>query len=112
MVNAFSSHLNLDLERLALPSNILDQMRANEIKLAGLQLPAGLDPDMRIAVSKSIGDAFVFGFRIIMLICVALSVASSAIAWLMIPRDSRGILGSLPSAQVDSKGIDGEQSGI
>ena len=60
---------------------------ADEIKLAGLQVPDGLNPGMKIAIRESIGEAFVFGFRIVMLICGGLSVASAAVAWLMIPKD-------------------------
>ena len=42
---------------------------------------------MKAALKESIGKAFVFGFRIVMLICAALSVVSAAAAWLMIPED-------------------------
>ena len=85
MVNAFGTHLNRSLAHFMLPTNIVDEVQAGEIKLAGLQVPAGLDSNMRTAVTKSIGEAFVFGFRIVMLICAGLAVASSAVARLMIP---------------------------
>ena len=42
----------------------------------------------KIAIKESIGEAFVFGFRIVILICAGLSVASAAVAWFMIPKDS------------------------
>jgi hypothetical protein len=74
-----------------LPTNIVDRVQANEIKLAGLQVPAGLDFETSTAVTKSIGQAFVFGFRIVMLICAGLSVASSAAALLMIPKSTRDL---------------------
>jgi hypothetical protein len=47
-------------------------------------LPDGLDPETKTAVRQSIDGAFVFGFRIVMLICAALSVASAAAAAAMI----------------------------
>ena len=87
MVKAFGFHLNRSLARLSVPSNILQELRANEIKLAGLQLPAGLDPTASAAIKESVKEAFVYGFRIVMSICASLSVASAAVAWLMIPQE-------------------------
>jgi predicted MFS family arabinose efflux permease len=87
MVKAFSSHLNRSLAGLSLPSYIPQELQANEIKLAGLQAPAGLDPAAYGAINESVGEAFIYGFRIVMLICAGLSLASAAVAWLMIPQD-------------------------
>jgi MFS family permease len=86
MVHAFGSRLNNTLLRLSLPPGILQQVQAEEIKLAGLPVPADLDPATRAAIQESIREAFVFGFRTIMLICAALSLASASVAWLMIPK--------------------------
>jgi MFS family permease len=86
MVKAFSSYLNRSLAGLSLPSYILQELQANEIKLAGLQLPAGLDPTANVAIQEYVREAFVYGFRIVMLICSGLSLASAAVAWLMIPQ--------------------------
>ncbi|HWO29984.1 MAG TPA: hypothetical protein VNO32_14415, partial [Candidatus Acidoferrum sp.] len=41
----------------------------------------------KTAVKESIGKAFVFGFRIVMLVCAGLSLASATVAWLMILQD-------------------------
>jgi len=87
MVKAFSFHLNRSLAGLSLPSYILQELRANEIKLAGLQLSAGLDPTAKAAIKQSVREAFVYGFRIIILICSGLSLASAAVACLVIPQD-------------------------
>ena len=85
MVKAFSFHLDRNLADLHLPSYILNQLRANEIKLAGLPLPSGLDPAANASIKEFIGTAFVYGFRIVMSICSGLSLASAAIARLTIP---------------------------
>jgi hypothetical protein len=61
-------------------------VRADEVKLAGLTTPAGVDPEVRDAIRESVGEAFVFGFRVIMAICATLAVASSAVSWRMVPR--------------------------
>lgn len=84
MVNAFSSRLNQELEKSSLPSNVLYEIRANEIKLAGAPIPAGLDVATSASIKISLSQAFVYGFRIIMFVCAGLSVASAAMAWLMI----------------------------
>ncbi len=87
MVKAFGSRLDSDLAHFSLPPAILQQLHSDQIKLAGLQPPASLDAPTKAAISESVGQAFVFGFRIVLLICASLSVASSTIAWLVIPKD-------------------------
>ena len=88
MVKAFGFRLDNSLAHLPLPPGVLQELHADEIKLAGLQVPTDLNPGMKIAIKESIGEAFVFGFRIVILICAGLSVASAAAAWFMIPKNS------------------------
>jgi EmrB/QacA subfamily drug resistance transporter len=85
MVNAFGFYLDSKLANLSLPPDNLHDIQAGEIKLAGLQLPAGVNPTTEAAIREAVREAFVFGFRLIMLICAGLSVASAASAWLLIP---------------------------
>ena len=85
MVKLFSFSLNRSLKPGMLPPGILQYVQSSEIKLAGLDLPSGLDVDAKALVRISISHAFVFGFRIVMLICASLSLASAAVAFLMIP---------------------------
>jgi predicted MFS family arabinose efflux permease len=89
MVYAFGSRLNHRLAHLWLPPRILQEVQVQEIKLAGLQVPAGLSSVARATIKESVQDAFVFGFRSIMLICSGLSLASAAVAWLMVPKGTR-----------------------
>jgi EmrB/QacA subfamily drug resistance transporter len=88
MVSAFTSRFERGLTGLGLPASTLRELRMQEIKLAGLQVPAGLDASTTAAIRRLVGGAFVFGFRIIMLICAGLSVASTMIVWFMIPKAS------------------------
>jgi len=92
MVKAFGFCLNHNLVQFSLPTSVLQEIRSEEIRLAGLQVPGGLDPSARAMVKQSIGEAFVFGYRIVMLICGVLALASAAVAWRMIPKsgDSLG----------------------
>jgi len=85
MVKLFSSSLNRSLTGVPLPPGILQYVQSNEIKLAGLEVPAGLDAATIALIRASVSHAFVFGFRTIMLICAGLSIASAAVASLMIP---------------------------
>jgi hypothetical protein len=50
-----------------------------------------MDSDTTALIRVSISHAFLFGFRTIMLICAGLSVASAAVAALMIPTKSEQI---------------------
>jgi hypothetical protein len=85
MVKLFSSSLDRSLTGQPLAPGFLQYIRANEIKLAGLDLPSNMDVDTRALIRMSISHAFVFGFRTVMLICAGLSLASAAIAFVMIP---------------------------
>jgi len=97
MVKAFGLHLDRELAQFSLAPNVLQELHSNEIQLAGLQVPASMNPGMKIAIRESIGAAFIFGFRIVMLICGGLSAAGAAVAWIMIPkdRDLRGLAARL-----------------
>ena len=86
MVRAFGAELNHSLAHLSLSPAILQELHADEIKLAGLQVPHGLNPSTSTAIGESVKEAFVFGFRIVMLACAGLSLASAAVAWLTIGR--------------------------
>ena len=85
MVSTFTSRLNRSLIGMSLPPGVLQQVRANEIKLAGLPIPAGLNAVEKNALQKSIAAAFVFAFRVVMIICAGLSLAGMAVADRLIP---------------------------
>jgi predicted MFS family arabinose efflux permease len=85
MVKSFSSDLNHSLAGRSIPPDTLQYLHANETKLAGLDLPPGLETGTAALLRTSISRAFIFGFRIAMLICAGLSLASALVARLMIP---------------------------
>jgi len=89
MVKLFSASLNHRLASGLLPPGILHYVQSNEIKLAGLELPSGLDANQTKLIRISISHAFVFGFRTVMLICAGLSAVSAAVASRMIPVKTR-----------------------
>src|SRR5207245_11051002 len=75
MVNAFSYRLNRQLASLSLTVNVLHDIKADEITLAGLHLPVGVADSTSAALRDSIGEAVVFGFWLVIVICAGLSVA-------------------------------------
>jgi EmrB/QacA subfamily drug resistance transporter len=87
MVNVFASRLNDKLIHLPLSPAVVQQLKGDEIKLAGLQPPDDIDPAVKRAIQDFIREAFVSGFRVVILICTGLSVASAAVTWLMIQKD-------------------------
>jgi len=85
MVRVFSYRLQHSLASLALAPSVLAEIQSNLIKLAGLEVPANLDASTSAMIRAAIGHGFVFGFRLIMLICAGLAVASAGVASRMIP---------------------------
>jgi EmrB/QacA subfamily drug resistance transporter len=86
MVQGFAYSLDERLAQIPLPTHILQSLQANETKLAGLPVPQDLGPSLQANVQDAIKVAFIFGFRLVLLICAALSLASAAVAWILIPR--------------------------
>ena len=84
MTTLFKFRLNHSLGELAVPAEAMQYLRSNEIRLAALTVPAGVDAKTAAAIQASIAGAFVFGFRVIMVVCAGLSAASAAIARKMI----------------------------
>jgi hypothetical protein len=84
MVSAFSNRLQHSLSGLNLAPAALHQIQSSVIRLAGLEVPAGLDAQASSAIQAAIAHAFVHAFRMVVLICAALAVASAAVAARMI----------------------------
>src|SRR6202040_767035 len=67
MVSAFAHRLQRSLDSLDLAPGVLHQIQSSEIRLAGLEAPSDLDARTSSALRAAIDQAFVFGFRLIML---------------------------------------------
>jgi EmrB/QacA subfamily drug resistance transporter len=106
LVSTFASRLNQSLSSLSLSPSIFQELRRDEIRLAGMQVPLSLNSITRAAIKEAIGEAFIFGFRTVMLICAALSLASVAVATLMIPKgasDSHALVTNDRAGVADSE---------
>lgn len=80
MVSAFSYHMNRSLTQLNLPASVMQGLKSDESRLGALAVPAGIASSTATALKASIDRAFVFGFRVIVLICAGLAITSSAFA--------------------------------
>jgi EmrB/QacA subfamily drug resistance transporter len=85
MVQAFGHKLEGSLVGLHLAPGVVRGIQSNLVKLGGLEVPPNLDAGTAAAVRDDITRAFVFGFRVIMIICAGLAMASAGIALRMIP---------------------------
>jgi EmrB/QacA subfamily drug resistance transporter len=82
MVKAFDIRLTHELANLGLSSDVLREMHSRVTRLAGMEVPTNLDSRTATAIRVAVQHAFIFGFRVIMLICAGLGAASSAVALL------------------------------
>ena len=77
MVHSFSTRLDRDLARLQLWPDVKKNLESNYIKLAALEIPASVDSSTSAEIKASIDQAFVYSFRLVMLISAGLAVASA-----------------------------------
>jgi EmrB/QacA subfamily drug resistance transporter len=85
MVSAFRNRLQPPLVTLDLAPGVLQQIQSSEIRLAGLEVPSGLDTRTSSALRAAVNHAFVSAFRLIMVLCAGLALASAGVASRMIP---------------------------
>jgi EmrB/QacA subfamily drug resistance transporter len=83
---AFSYKLGLRLNEIGLDEQLKQAVFEQRVKLAGLQVPDGADSATRVQIKQTVGESFVFGFRLVMLTSAALAVASAFASWLLIGR--------------------------
>jgi len=85
MLKAFAIRVEHSMVNLNLPPGTFQQIQSSLAKLGALKVPANLDSKTSAALQAAIAGAFVFGFRVIMMICATLALASAGVAWRMIP---------------------------
>jgi EmrB/QacA subfamily drug resistance transporter len=84
MAWAFNASLDAALAAMNAPADVLTFLAGQRSKLAGAQLPPGVDGSMAAALRAAIDSAFVSGFRWIMGVSAVLALASALAAWLVI----------------------------
>jgi predicted MFS family arabinose efflux permease len=84
MLQTFGHKFEQALGKISLPPAASRSLIAQRFNLAGVNIPADLDPALREAVRQAIDASFVSGFRELMLISAALAVFSAIAAAIMI----------------------------
>jgi MFS family permease len=80
----FSSSLDGRLEALDLPPEARQQLEEEKIKLGAAEIPEGLDPATSATVERAIDEAFISGYRVIMLVAAGMALASAVSAAFLI----------------------------
>ena len=80
----FDQVLTERLGRLDLPAGIQQAMNEQKVNLAAAQIPPEAGPDLRAALEQAVKEAYVAGFRGVMLAAAGLALTSAIIAWAMI----------------------------
>jgi EmrB/QacA subfamily drug resistance transporter len=84
VLHTFNAGLDRRLETIEIPPEarqIIDQQR---IRLAGAEIPPGLNEEKTAAVKDALAHSFVSGFRLVTLISAALALACGVIALLIL----------------------------
>jgi len=84
VLGVFSSSLASQLSVLQIPAGIEHAIIAQQNKLVGIEIPAGVSAETYAALQRAIAESFITSFRVIMLIASALALCSSLSSLLLI----------------------------
>jgi EmrB/QacA subfamily drug resistance transporter len=82
----FSAHLDARLGAMELSTEVRDAVDAQKAKLGAAEAPEGVDADTEVRIEEAMAESFVAGFRLIMVVCVGLALASALVAVLISPQ--------------------------
>jgi hypothetical protein len=85
MVSAFAHSLRNSLAELTLNAHIRQELASNVARLASLDAPSETDPQTATMIRFAVARAFVYCFRLIMVLCAGLAIVSAGVAWRRIP---------------------------
>ncbi len=80
MAHVFNRALEQRLASLSSPPEAVQAVEKQRDKLAGIVLPTDIEPQARNALQHAIGESFVQGFRVVMILGAVLSFASAGLA--------------------------------
>ena len=81
ILHAFSRELGARLNAMGIDEQVRSSVYEQRVKLAGVEVPGYLDTQHREQIKEAITGSYVFGFRLIMIVSAALSLASAFCAW-------------------------------
>jgi hypothetical protein len=84
VLHAFNRELDQRLARLDIPPEARRSIDDQRVRLAGAELPPGIDDQTGVALRQAINESFVAGFRVVMMTAVGLALVSAICALIMI----------------------------
>jgi EmrB/QacA subfamily drug resistance transporter len=90
MAGAFARNFETRLKTLDLAAEARAELEAQASRLAAISIPEQLTAVTKQAIKLAIDESFVRGFRIVILIAVALALTSSFFSWLLIEGRRQG----------------------
>ncbi len=84
MLHVFNNSLDRRLSALALAPETRRTLDQERVKLAGAEVPGGLEPGMRTTLKRALDESFVSGFRRVMMVASVLALLSSFVAMRLI----------------------------
>jgi EmrB/QacA subfamily drug resistance transporter len=84
VLHAFNRELDQRLARLDIPPEVRRSIDDQRVRLAGAELPPGMDDPTRVALKQAINESFVVGFRVVMITAAGLALVSAICALIMI----------------------------
>jgi EmrB/QacA subfamily drug resistance transporter len=84
MLHAFNGALDRRLDSLELSPEARHLLDNDRAKLAAMEPPAALSPEIAAGVRRTIADSFIGGFRWVLMLGAALAVLGALIAWMVI----------------------------
>ena len=84
IANAFNSSLDNQLAGLRLSPQARQDLEAQRSKLAGAEVPAGVSVEQRARIERAIDEAFLRGYRLVMLASAGMALAGALSAALLI----------------------------
>lgn len=84
MLGTFGSALDDGLDRLSITDEAREEIERGQDQLAALQVPLSVEDDERVSVRTVVEQAFVDGFRAVMVGCALISFLSTGIAAVMV----------------------------
>jgi MFS family permease len=86
MLAGFDRNLTARLGRLDLEPGVRMEIESQRERLAAIDIPQNIEPDRRAIIRHSIDEAFLAGFRLVMLSASGLALLSAGTAWLSVKR--------------------------
>jgi EmrB/QacA subfamily drug resistance transporter len=85
IIVAFGQSLRQSLGHMNLDRDLVQALESDVAKLGALEAPPGTDAHTTAAIRTAVANAFVFAFRLAMLLCAGLAAAGAFVAWRRMP---------------------------